>query len=258
MENLLHVLRIDGWRVDRVLLDLVNQIRKDDAKKETVSKYIARYAETFKRWDSNSEEENRSRQNDQSLINAYQNLSDTKLPLYAKYNSVIRLSNNLDFIRKKEPKPLVNVIETFLDNLDLDKMILEKKENNSFSISKPLVIIPYFVRILHHLDFVDHLKRHRMVLAKTLPIVCCTTNFDSREIRNIYKSVIGNLDEKEINELIMTEDCIELTCHLQYCENCQSDPASLLSVLGCNIYDKHDFESAVNPSCEEHPQTQTM
>lgn len=202
VENLLHVLRIDGWRVDRVLLDLVNQIRKDDAKKETVSKYIARYAETFKRWDSNSEEKNRSRQNDQSLINAYQNLSDTKLPLYAKYNSVIRLSNNLDFIRKKEPKPLVNVIETFLDNLDLDKMILEKKENNSFSISKPLVIIPYFVRILHHLDFVDHLKRHRMVLAKTLPIVCCTTNFDSREIRNIYKSVIGNLDEKEINELI--------------------------------------------------------
>lgn len=63
---------------------------------------------------------------------------------------------------------------------------------------------------------------------------------------------------EEINELIMTEDCIEMTCHLQYCENCQSDPASLLSVLGCNIYDEHGFESAENPSCEEHPQTQTM
>ena len=49
-----------------------------------------------------------------------------------------------------------------------------------------------------------------------------------------------------------------MTCHLQYCENCQSDPASLLSVLGCNIYDEHDLESAENASCEEHPQTQTM
>ena len=63
---------------------------------------------------------------------------------------------------------------------------------------------------------------------------------------------------EEINELIMMEDCIEMTCHLQYCESCQSDPASLLSVLGCNIYDEHDFESAENPSCEEHSQTQTM
>lgn len=26
---------------------------------------------------------------------------------------------------------------------------------------------------------------------------------------------------KEINELIMTEDCIEMTCHLEYCQNCQ-------------------------------------
>ena len=94
------------------------------------------------------------------------------------------------------------MIETFLNDLDMDKMILEKKENNSFSISKSLVIIPYFVRVLHHLGFVDLLKKHRLVLAKTLPIVCCTANFDSREIRNIYKSVIGNLDEKEINELI--------------------------------------------------------
>lgn len=26
---------------------------------------------------------------------------------------------------------------------------------------------------------------------------------------------------EEINELIMTEDCIEMTCHLEYCQNCQ-------------------------------------
>lgn len=201
IENLLHALHIDSWRIDRVLIDLINLIRKDESKKGTVSKYIARYAETFERWDSNFEEEKRNKHNDQSFTNAYQSLSDTKLSLYAKYNSAIRLSNNLAFIRKQDPKPIVNVIETFLNDLDLDKMILEKKENNSFSISKSLVIIPYFVRVLHHLDFVDLLKKYRLVLAKTLPIVCCTTNFDSREIRNIYKSVIGNIDEKELNDL---------------------------------------------------------
>lgn len=44
---------------------------------------------------------------------------------------------------------------------------------------------------------------------------------------------------EEINELIMTEDCIEMTYHLEYCENCQGDPASLLSVLGCNLTEDH-------------------
>ena len=44
---------------------------------------------------------------------------------------------------------------------------------------------------------------------------------------------------EEINELIMTEDCIEMTYHLEYCENCQDDPASLLSVLGCNLTEDH-------------------
>lgn len=44
---------------------------------------------------------------------------------------------------------------------------------------------------------------------------------------------------EEINELIMTEDCIEMTYHLEYCENCQGDPDSLLSVLGCNLTEDH-------------------
>lgn len=53
---------------------------------------------------------------------------------------------------------------------------------------------------------------------------------------------------EEINELIMTEDCIEMTCHLEYCENCQQGgikgAMSLLSLMGCNLYDVHlDHES---------------
>lgn len=53
---------------------------------------------------------------------------------------------------------------------------------------------------------------------------------------------------EEVNELIMTEDCIEMTCHLQYCHNCQTDPVSLLSVLGCNIYDEHETEHNHEPA----------
>ena len=67
---------------------------------------------------------------------------------------------------------------------------------------------------------------------------------------------------EEINELIMTEDCIEMTCHLQYCHNCQGDPVSLLSVLGCNIYDghetEHDHEPVRDASDEDQMQEMSM
>lgn len=58
---------------------------------------------------------------------------------------------------------------------------------------------------------------------------------------------------EEINELIMTEDCIEMTCHLEYCEQCHGNPLSLLSVVGCNIYNEHEHES-VEHSDEEASQ----
>lgn len=48
---------------------------------------------------------------------------------------------------------------------------------------------------------------------------------------------------EEINELIMTEDCIEMTCHLEYCGHCQQGgikgAMNLLSLMGCNLYDVH-------------------
>ena len=69
----------------------------------------------------------------------------------------------------------------------------------------------------------------------------------------------GRLRQREeINELIMTEDCIEMTCHLQYCHNCQTDPVSLLSVLGCNIYDEHGHEPAYDSSDEDQTQALSM
>lgn len=58
----------------------------------------------------------------------------------------------------------------------------------------------------------------------------------------------------EVNELIMTEDCIEISYHLQYCENCQQGglegTADLLSLVGCNLYDEHS-EDAEEPHEEQ-------
>ena len=52
--------------------------------------------------------------------------------------------------------------------------------------------------------------------------------------------------EREINELIMTEDNIEMTAHLENCPECQQGGVkgalNLVSLMGCNIYDGHDEE----------------
>lgn len=64
--------------------------------------------------------------------------------------------------------------------------------------------------------------------------------------------------KEEINELIMNEDCIEMTCHLQYCEQCGSNPFHVLSVMGCNIYDEHEHEPVEESPNEDIPQAQSM
>ena len=53
-------------------------------------------------------------------------------------------------------------------------------------------------------------------------------------------------ERDEINELIMTEDAIEITYHLAHFPRCQQGgikgAMELVSVLGCNIYDEHQDE----------------
>lgn len=67
---------------------------------------------------------------------------------------------------------------------------------------------------------------------------------------------------EEINELIMTEDAIEMTYHLEHCPNCQQggiDGAmNLVSIMGCNIYDEHDEEPAEALSEDDLPQVPSM
>ena len=49
--------------------------------------------------------------------------------------------------------------------------------------------------------------------------------------------------EEKINELIMTEDNIEMAYHLEYCPACNQGGApgimNLFSLMGCNLYDVH-------------------
>ena len=75
------------------------------------------------------------------------------------------------------------------------------------------------------------------------------TNENGRLLREALQK------EKEINELLMTEDCIEITYHLEFCRDCQQGgiegTLDLLSLMGCNLYDVHftndakDFGSSI-------------
>ena len=70
------------------------------------------------------------------------------------------------------------------------------------------------------------------------------------------KALVEELKKRdEVAELIMTEDCIEINFHLQYCENCQNgNPASVLSLIGCNIYDEHlDHKDTRSEKTDEIP-----
>ncbi|MBR5651877.1 MAG: ATP-binding protein [Bacteroidales bacterium] len=201
LDTLLNETTTKKWLVNKILASLVYKIRNDEVKRTSASSYLTRYAETFERWDKNSEEAKKEQENPQ-FLKAYESLSDPNVSNNAKFETAFMLSKNHDFIKRQDPHPLVDVIEKFFDEFDLDKMIMKKTGENSFNLSSPLVTIPYFVGAMYYLGFQNQLEQHRIVLAKTLPFVCCTTNSGVREIRDIYKSVIGNISEKEKNELV--------------------------------------------------------
>jgi len=51
------------------------------------------------------------------------------------------------------------------------------------------------------------------------------------------------MERDEVAQIIATEDCIEMTYHLEHCPQCQSGGAggfmSLISLMGCNLEDVH-------------------
>lgn len=82
---------------------------------------------------------------------------------------------------------------------------------------------------------------------------------DANENGKLLEEVLRQ--REEINELIMTEDAIEMTYHLEHCPNCQqggiASALNLVSLIGCNIYDEHNETSAEDLS-EDHSQAITM
>ena len=86
------------------------------------------------------------------------------------------------------------------------------------------------------------------------PMTNCAT--DSNESAKLLEEELRQ--REEINELIMTEDAIEMTCHLRCCPQCQDDPLSLLSVLGCNFYDDHEIEHHHEPANESSDEDETQ
>ena len=205
VEKLLKETNSEDWNVNEILIALVGKIRNDEAKRASVTIYISRYAETFERWDKafQDQEDKKINSHDQQLMKANESLSDLRVSKSEKYEAVFELSKDIVFVQRQDlTQSLVNVIANFFDEIDLDKMILEKTSENSFSLSKSLMKIPYYVKAIYRLGVPDSLKSHRDILAKTLPIVCCTTNLDACEIREIYRSVIGSFSEEEKAKLV--------------------------------------------------------
>ncbi|WP_455098201.1 NACHT domain-containing protein [Prevotella jejuni] len=200
LDTLLKDIKVEEWEVDYILTVLVNKIRKDESKKNTISEYIKRYEKTFELWDQNSRKMVQEREPNPSLIQAYQSLSSPELSKYNKFEIAYKLSKKIDFLSKQEHKPIVDVITDFFNEIDLDKLILKKNGENSHRLS--LVKIPSYVRVLHHLGYRELLEKYKDTLIKTLPIVCCTMNFDSHEIKDIYKSVIGNINQDEKSAIV--------------------------------------------------------
>lgn len=202
LDRLLSEKMKNHWVIDYILTSLINKIRNDEGKKASLSKYISHYAETFDRWDRNAIEEEKKRQDHSSFVLAYQSLSDIKVSKNKKILTAFELCKNIELIGQQDTHPLEKVIGTFFDEIDLDDTNIEKKKDNSFSLSLGIAIIPSFVKAMYQLGNYSLLEKHRMILAKTLPIACFTRNFDASEMRIIYKSIIGEISEREKNELV--------------------------------------------------------
>lgn len=204
LDKLLLQVNMDSWRIDNILTSLINKIRNNKDKKASIVEYIERYADTFKRWDEESIKSGNKKTDsyNQQLIKAYEVLSDANISQYDKYEAANTLSDNIEFVKAQNTAPLIDIIKAFFDELDLDKMILERKTHNSFTLSWSLPKIPAFIKILYHLGINDLLNRYRITLAKTLPYFCVTRNYDTNEIRDIYKSVIGCISDDEKQQLV--------------------------------------------------------
>ena len=101
LDKLLKDAKAEEWRVENILVSLINKIRKDESKKSTISAYINRYKETFERWDRNLIEMKQKKAHNPLLSEAYLSLSNPKMTEYDKYELAFELSKNIEFLNKQ-------------------------------------------------------------------------------------------------------------------------------------------------------------
>ncbi|WP_373233857.1 NACHT domain-containing protein [Bacteroides thetaiotaomicron] len=187
---------------------LLYKLKIDDESQRTfISDYLTHYAKTNEQRNKESEaieEKAKIDLKEQSLITAYQSLSEPNTSACYKYEAAFELSKNIDFVRKQDSlEPLVDVITKFFDKIDLNEMTVKKTAENSFTLSMAFIKIPYYIKVMYHLGKYDLLQRNRIVLLKILPMIRrCALNSDDSEIKEIYKSVLGSISEKEKSELV--------------------------------------------------------
>ncbi len=199
VDKLLHLCGFKDWKIESILKTLTFRICNDADKKDSVSEYCSRYAETFGKWLKNSEDNNTDSETSKFVM-AYQALSDQEVPTANKYYAAEILANNIGFLKQRDYRPFVDVVSSFIEGINLDQESIKKKSHNSFSISWGLMRFPTFILALYQLEQTEILKRHRITIAKTLPLVCWRTN-DNNAIKRAYKEIISKLSDNEKEQL---------------------------------------------------------
>lgn len=201
VDGLLRQCGFEEWMIESILRILTYRIYADENKKDCIEDYINRYSETFKEWEKQPEKF-RIDTETTGLNKAYDTLSSKESTAYEKYLSAELLANHTDFLKRHDINPFVNIVSGYLEKIELDSENITKTSSNTFSVTPKIFKFPVFSLALFQLGEVTILKRHKMVLAKTLPIASWTQNNYSNDIRNAYKEIIGELSDEEKNELI--------------------------------------------------------
>ena len=196
IENILVKLCKDNYNIDRCLLSLLSKVRHDQDKQLSLSKYLARYSDVFKRWDKSEREENTSN-SDKELEEAYNYLVDQNIKSKDKYDCALFLCENIDYLKSIDYNKVFTVIYDFFNNVDLDKTKTKKKDPHSCNLSLGLIYIPHFVNAVCELGQEEKLMQYRMILAKTLPLTRHVCNIDPHTICSFYKKIIGKLSTEE-------------------------------------------------------------
>lgn len=167
IENILVKLCKDNYNIDRCLLSLLSKVRHDQDKQLSLSKYLARYSDVFKRWDKSEGEENTSN-SDKELEEAYNYLVDQNIKSKDKYDCALFLCENIDYLKSIDYTKVFTVIYDFFNNVDLDKTKTKtkKKDPHSCNLSCDFIYIPHFVNAVCELGQEEKLMQYRMILTR--------------------------------------------------------------------------------------------